>query len=77
LPARVQLAEISGSDTFVHVDSAAGELVAQLPGVHDVRLAENLTLHLSAARAFVFGVDGGLLHAPPRRTETARAASPH
>src|SRR5213595_3558163 len=30
LPGKVELAEISGSDTFVHVDTAVGELVAQL-----------------------------------------------
>ncbi|HNG82347.1 MAG TPA: ABC transporter ATP-binding protein, partial [Burkholderiaceae bacterium] len=30
LPGRVELAEISGSDTFVHVHTAVGELVAQL-----------------------------------------------
>src|SRR4051812_32982873 len=30
LPGRVELAEISGSDTFAHVDTAIGELVAQL-----------------------------------------------
>ena len=33
----VELAEISGSDTFVHVDTAIGELVAQLTGVHALR----------------------------------------
>ena len=32
--AQVELAEISGSDTFVHVDTPIGELVAQLTGVH-------------------------------------------
>ncbi len=69
LPARVELAEISGSDTFVHVASPIGELVAQLPGVHDVRLAQALTLHVSADRAFVFGADGQLLHAPQRRAD--------
>ena len=36
LPGKVELAEISGSDTFVHVDTAIGELVAQLTGVHRV-----------------------------------------
>ena len=34
LPGTVELAEISGSDTFVHVDTEVGELVAQLTGVH-------------------------------------------
>ncbi|KAG0772336.1 hypothetical protein G6F22_015824 [Rhizopus arrhizus] len=34
LPGVVKLAEISGSDTFVHAETAAGNVVAQLPGVH-------------------------------------------
>ena len=43
LPGTVELAEISGSDTFVHVDTAVGELVAQLTGVHvfDARRADH------------------------------------
>ena len=35
LPGKVELAEISGSDTFVHVETPIGELVAQLTGVHE------------------------------------------
>jgi glycerol transport system ATP-binding protein len=34
LAGKVELAEISGSDTYVHFDTALGELVAQLTGVH-------------------------------------------
>ena len=33
LPGKVELAEISGSDTFVHVHTLVGELVAQLTGL--------------------------------------------
>jgi ABC-type sugar transport system ATPase subunit len=40
LAGRVELAEISGSDTFVHVDSRIGPLVAQLTGVHTFSLGE-------------------------------------
>ena len=46
LPGQVELAEISGSDTFVHVDTAIGELVAQLTGVHEFTLGEPVTLYL-------------------------------
>ena len=49
LPGRVELAEIAGSDTFVHVDTAIGELVAQLTGVHVFALGEAITLHLNSA----------------------------
>ena len=64
LPGRVELAEISGSDSFVHVSTAVGELVAQLTGVHDFALGESVTLHLDPAHAYVFGADGDLLVAP-------------
>ena len=61
LTGTVELAEISGSDTFVHVDTPIGELVAQLTGVHVFRLGEIVTLYVHPAQAYVFGADGGLL----------------
>jgi glycerol transport system ATP-binding protein len=63
----VALADISGSDTFVHVHTAAGEWVAQLTGVHDFELGAPIDLHFSAAQAYVFGSDEQLLLAPQRR----------
>ena len=63
---RVDLAEISGSDTFVHIDSPAGPLVAQLTGVHYFEIGMPLTLHLAPAQVFVFASDGRLLYAPAR-----------
>jgi glycerol transport system ATP-binding protein len=64
LPGVVELAEISGSDTFVHVRTAIGELVAQLTGVHVFELGSSITLYLDPAKAYVFGADGNLLLAP-------------
>ncbi|HEY6133937.1 MAG TPA: ABC transporter ATP-binding protein [Rubrivivax sp.] len=64
LPGKVELAEISGSDTFVHVETAAGELVAQLTGVHQFELGAPITLCLSPAQAYVFDAAGELLLAP-------------
>ncbi|MBT9486482.1 MAG: ABC transporter ATP-binding protein [Rubrivivax sp.] len=69
VPGQVELAEISGSDTFVHVHTAAGPLVAQLTGVHVFELGAPLTLHVDPAQAFVFGADERLLRAPARRQE--------
>ena len=45
LQAKVELAEISGSDTFVHLETLAGELVAQLTGVHFFALGEAVTVY--------------------------------
>jgi len=60
----VQLAEISGSDTFVYTRTPWGELVAQLAGIHHFQLGDAVTLHASAADIYVFDDDGALLHAP-------------
>ena len=59
----VELAEISGSDTFLHVDTPIGELVAQLTGVHEFDLGSRVTLHLDPSQAYVFGASGELLAA--------------
>ncbi|MDZ7589978.1 MAG: ABC transporter ATP-binding protein [Rubrivivax sp.] len=67
LPGVVELAEISGSDTFVHVDTAIGALVAQLAGVHVFELGHSITLHLSPAQVHVFDARGDLLRAPDAR----------
>jgi glycerol transport system ATP-binding protein len=64
LPGQVELAEISGSDTFLHVDTAIGELVAQLTGVHEFTLGTPVTLHLDPGQVYVFDASGDLLAAP-------------
>jgi glycerol transport system ATP-binding protein len=64
LPGKVELAEISGSDTFVHVSTAIGELVAQLTGVHVFELGSSITLYLNPAQVYVFDAAGDLLVAP-------------
>ena len=61
---RVELAEISGSDTFVHAATAVGEIVAQLGGVHSFKLAEPITLYLNPTQLHVFDAEGTLLAAP-------------
>jgi glycerol transport system ATP-binding protein len=64
LPGTVELAEISGSDTFVHVATPVGELVAQLTGVHNLDLGAVVSLHLHPSQVFVFDAAGALLVAP-------------
>ncbi|MEK8053163.1 ABC transporter ATP-binding protein [Ideonella sp. DXS22W] len=64
LPGTVELAEISGSDTFVHADTPAGELVVQLTGVHYFELGARITLYLDPQQVYVFAADGALKRAP-------------
>jgi glycerol transport system ATP-binding protein len=65
---KVELAEISGSDTFVHIQSSLGELVAQVIGVHQIELGTQIDLHLSMNDIFLFDAKGPLV-AAPRRNE--------
>ncbi|MDM0109409.1 ABC transporter ATP-binding protein [Variovorax sp. J22R24] len=67
LPGKVELAEISGSDTFVHVETLVGELVAQLTGVHRFDLGAAITLYFSASQAYVFDSGERLAVAPAWR----------
>jgi glycerol transport system ATP-binding protein len=66
LTGKVELAEISGTDTFVHFDTALGELVAQLTGVHHFDLRQAVTFYFNPAAVYVFDALGMLLLAPVR-----------
>jgi glycerol transport system ATP-binding protein len=69
LAGKVELAEISGSDTFVHVETPVGEVVAQLTGVHVFNLGEAITLYLNPGHVYVFDAKGDLLMAPGARSQ--------
>ena len=64
LAGNVELAEISGSNTFLHVATAVGELVAQVTGVHHFDLGEQVTLYVHPTQVYVFDALGMLLIAP-------------
>ena len=64
IPGEVELAEISGSDTFVHVETKLGELVVQVTGVHFFELGQALRLYMQAAVVYVFDAQGQLLLSP-------------
>jgi glycerol transport system ATP-binding protein len=60
----VDLAEISGSETYLHVHRGDIALVAQLPGVHDLELGSRCSLYCRPQDFFLFASDGALLLAP-------------
>ena len=66
LPGKVELTEISGSDTFVHVHTLVGELVAQLTGVHYFELGALVTVYFNSSHVYLFDDLGMLLLAPVR-----------
>jgi glycerol transport system ATP-binding protein len=64
LSMQVELAEISGSETFMHVRNDHFSLVLQLSGVHEYRTDTPIKVYLPTHKLFVFGLDGLLIQAP-------------
>ncbi|OSQ36768.1 ABC transporter ATP-binding protein [Thalassospira mesophila] len=70
----VELAEITGSETFVHVHFNDASWVIQEEGVHNPRLGETSTFYLDPSRLFVFDADNRLMAAPPVEIANGKAA---
>ena len=64
------ISEITGSETFLHLDHHGADWIALVHGVQRLRAGEAVEVHLDPTRILVFGRDGALVEAPA----TARAA---
>jgi len=62
--ATVAIAEITGSESFIHVDFAGERWVALAHGVHDLSIGQPVDIYLDPARFFVFDAFGALAAAP-------------
>jgi glycerol transport system ATP-binding protein len=60
----VAITEITGSESFIHVDFADQRWVALAHGVHDLDIGQPVELYLDPSRFFVFDASGGLAAAP-------------
>ena len=56
LPARIDLAELTGSQTLLHLRVASRDLVARVTGTHRFEAGAEITVHVSLADAFPFPV---------------------
>jgi glycerol transport system ATP-binding protein len=61
---RVQVSEITGSESYVHVDYGVARFVALAPGVHDITPGSPIETFIDPARVFVFDAAGRLAAAP-------------
>lgn len=64
IPAKVALAEVSGSDTYIHLESPLGGLVVQRTGVHRFALGESVTVGMDPGAAYLFDAKGAMVFAP-------------
>ncbi len=62
--AKVELAEINGSETFIHFNHGNSRLVAQEDGVHPYRIGSEVTLYASPCCLFVYDPGGNLVASP-------------
>jgi glycerol transport system ATP-binding protein len=65
--ATVELAEISGSETFIHAARGGISWVVQEEGVHAFSLGQTVRVFLNPMDIFVFDESGRLAAAPERR----------
>ena len=61
---KVELAEINGSETFIHGHYADSRLVVQEDGVHPYRMGAEISIYVHPSSFFVFDHAGALVASP-------------
>ncbi len=64
---KVEVAEISGSETFLHVKNSHFDLVLHLSGVHAYDVDEAIKIYIPTHKLHVFGMNETLIQAPSQR----------
>ncbi|PLX94475.1 MAG: hypothetical protein C0619_02775 [Desulfuromonas sp.] len=64
----LDLAEISGSETFVHVLHNAQSWTVQQQGIHNYRMGEKTQVYIDPSRLYVFDLDGHLVASPEQHS---------
>jgi glycerol transport system ATP-binding protein len=65
IPATVSVAEITGSESYVHLDAGDHRFVALVPGVRRLEPKSPVTAYLDPQRLFLFDAEGRLAAADP------------
>ena len=63
--------EITGSETFIHVEVAGEKWVILTHGVHRLASGTTITVHLDPSRFYLFDMNGKLAQAPASVAEAA------
>jgi len=67
LRGKVELAEINGSETFIHVQYDHNRLVVQEDGVHHYRIGSEISIFVSPYRFFIYDAGNRLMASPSRQ----------
>lgn len=69
LSVEVDVAEISGSETFLHVRHPHFPLVLHLSGIYELKVNEPIKVYFPTHKLFVFDQQGSTVHTPVLKTE--------
>lgn len=61
---KVELAEISGSETFLHVHNDLFDMVVHLAGVHNFDFDESISIYFPTHKVYAFDKQGAVVHIP-------------
>ncbi|WP_208347708.1 ABC transporter ATP-binding protein [Pseudaestuariivita rosea] len=61
--ATLNVTELTGSETFVHLDHHGDRWVGLIHGVHNLELGKGLKVYLAPSHVYIFGEDGQLVAA--------------
>lgn len=64
IKAVVELSEINGSETFIHVNHNDTRLVVQDDGIHQLKLGSEISIYVDPGRMFVYDIQGNLVASP-------------
>jgi glycerol transport system ATP-binding protein len=64
IKALVELSEINGSETFIHVEYDDHKLVVQDDGVHQLKIGRELPVYVNPCHFFVYDAQGNLAASP-------------
>ncbi len=65
----VNLAEISGSETFVHLDRQERTWIVQQQGIHNYQIDEQVKVYVDPTQLYIFDLDGHLVGSPENVSE--------
>lgn len=67
----VDVTEITGSESYIHIHAGALRWVALVGGVHELEPGSPIAIHLDPGQLFIFDVDGNVVVTPDSAAEGA------
>lgn len=64
IKASVELSEINGSETFIHVNHDDTNLVVQEQGIHQYKIGNDISVYVHPEKLYVYDTSGNLVAAP-------------